>query len=154
MTKMTVTIYIQLLEEGTPCARPTQAIPLGNDLYKLLPTADYDPEDEFWDYLPGAVVRCEYNAKNWLTPCIIAIEQIEPPAEPARIYLKWLTKLGYILKSREAISLGRNTFKLLPPSNTPPEEGTWEFPVGSVVRCESHAGKWGIGGLVAVEWVG
>lgn len=66
----TVTIYIPLLDEGTPTIRATQAIDLGSGLYKVLPTPWYDPEDETWAYLPGSVVRCEmkrdYEGENIL----------------------------------------------------------------------------------------
>ena len=58
-TASTVTVYVQLLEEGTDTMRPTQAMPLGGDSYKLLPTPSYDPEDEIWEFLPGSIVRCE-----------------------------------------------------------------------------------------------
>jgi hypothetical protein len=54
-------IYITLLEEGTPTARPTQAENLGNGTYKVLPTPNYNPENEVWEFLPGSIVRC----KNW-----------------------------------------------------------------------------------------
>ena len=54
-----VKIYVPLLEEGTPTVRGTQAIPLGGDLYKVLPTSDYDSEDEIWEFLPGSIVRCD-----------------------------------------------------------------------------------------------
>jgi hypothetical protein len=49
-------LYVQLLEEGAPTFRPTKAEILGNNLYKLLPTEDYDPEDEVWEFLPGSTV--------------------------------------------------------------------------------------------------
>jgi hypothetical protein len=52
-----VPIYVRLLEEGTDCSRPTQAKRIGNDLFKLLPTHDYDPDDEHWEFPPGSVVR-------------------------------------------------------------------------------------------------
>lgn len=55
----TVKIYVPLCDEGTPTVRGTQAIPLGDDLYKILPTPNYDPEDETWEFLPGSVVRCD-----------------------------------------------------------------------------------------------
>lgn len=51
------TVYVQLLDEGTPTVRPTQAIDMGGGLYKLLPTPNYDPEDEKWEFLPGSIVR-------------------------------------------------------------------------------------------------
>lgn len=54
----TIKIYVQLLEEGTDTARATTAVVLGNGLYKLLPTSNYDPEDEVWEFLPGSVVKC------------------------------------------------------------------------------------------------
>lgn len=52
-------IFVQLLadEEGTN--RPTQGIPLGNNLYKILPISDYETADEVWEFLPGTIVRCE-----------------------------------------------------------------------------------------------
>ncbi len=59
VTQKTVKIYVDLSEEGSPTMRPTQAIDLGNGLYKLLPTPNYDPEDEVWEFLPGSVVRGE-----------------------------------------------------------------------------------------------
>lgn len=52
-----VEIYVNLLNEGTPCARPTRALTLGNGLFELLPTEGYDPEDEHWEFRPGSIVR-------------------------------------------------------------------------------------------------
>lgn len=72
-----VKIYVTLLEEGTPTIRGTQAIPLGNDLYKLLPTDNYDPGDETWEFLPGSTVKAkptkDYRGRNIL----LAFEQIK-----------------------------------------------------------------------------
>jgi hypothetical protein len=55
----TVEIHIRLLHEGTECSRPTQALDLGNGLFKVLPTANYDPEDEVWEFPPDSIVRSE-----------------------------------------------------------------------------------------------
>jgi hypothetical protein len=52
-----VQIYVNLLNEGTPCARPTQALILGNGLFELLPTGGYDPNVEHWEFRPGSIVR-------------------------------------------------------------------------------------------------
>ncbi len=54
-----VKIYVQLLEEGTETYRPTSAVPLEGDTYRILPTPTYDPEDEIWQYPPDSIVRCE-----------------------------------------------------------------------------------------------
>lgn len=53
----TIQVYVSLLEEGTPTIRPTLAEELGNNLYKLLPTPDYDSEDEVWEFVPGSIVK-------------------------------------------------------------------------------------------------
>lgn len=53
------TIYIPLMDEGTDVARPTQGEPRGNNIFMVLPTVDYDPEDEVWQFLPGSIVVCE-----------------------------------------------------------------------------------------------
>jgi hypothetical protein len=55
----TSTIYIRLLEEAVTCIRPTEAEPLNDGTYRVLPTADYDPTDEVWEFAPGSVVHCE-----------------------------------------------------------------------------------------------
>lgn len=54
----TSTIYISLLDEGTTVFRPTQGVPVGDGFYRVLPTPDYDAEDEHWEFTPGSVVRC------------------------------------------------------------------------------------------------
>jgi len=53
----TIEIYIRLLDEGTGCSRPTQAVDLGNGLFKILPTPNFDSADEVWEFPPGSIVR-------------------------------------------------------------------------------------------------
>jgi hypothetical protein len=52
-----VKIYVNLLNEGTPCARPTDALTLGNGLYELLAAEGYDPNIEHWEFRPGTIIR-------------------------------------------------------------------------------------------------
>ena len=54
-----VKLFIYLLEEGTDVWRPTQAVAIGDGLFKILPTPEYEPEDEVWEFPPGSIVRCE-----------------------------------------------------------------------------------------------
>jgi hypothetical protein len=68
------TIYIPLVDEGTTVSRPTLAVPLGNDLYRVLATPDYDPADEHWKFPPGSVVRCISRSEDG-TPILIAHEK-------------------------------------------------------------------------------
>lgn len=55
----TVEIHVRLLDEGTDCSRPTKAVNVGKGLFRLLPTKNYDPEDERWEFLPGSIVRAK-----------------------------------------------------------------------------------------------
>ena len=54
-----IEIYVKLIGEGTLVFRPTIGEPIGEGQFRLLPTEDYDPEDETWEFLPGSVVRGE-----------------------------------------------------------------------------------------------
>jgi hypothetical protein len=74
-SNLTTTIYVQLLEEGTDTWRPTQAIAMGNSLFKLLPTPNYDPENEVWEFLPESIVRGEPK-KFRDGEQIVAVEQV------------------------------------------------------------------------------
>ena len=58
MDSSTSMIYVHLLDEGTTVVRPTQGASLGGDVYKVLATPDYDPDDEHWEFPPGSIVRC------------------------------------------------------------------------------------------------
>jgi len=55
----TIELHVRLRNEGTEVSRPTRALDLGDGTFKLLPTPDYDPEDEEWEFVPGAIVRSE-----------------------------------------------------------------------------------------------
>jgi hypothetical protein len=63
-TRLKVEIYVRLLEEGTDVSRPTQALDLGNGLFKLEATWDYDPEAETWEFVPGSEVSGEVRSSE------------------------------------------------------------------------------------------
>jgi len=54
-----VKLFVYLLAEGTDVWRPTEAVSVGDGLFKILPTPEYDPEDEVWEFPPSSIVRCE-----------------------------------------------------------------------------------------------
>jgi hypothetical protein len=59
-----VPIYVPLLNEGTSVVRPTQGVKLGDHVYRVLPTRDYDPDDEEWEFPPGSVVECAREVRS------------------------------------------------------------------------------------------
>ena len=75
-SEKTVKIYIQVLEEGTDTARGTQAVDLGGGVYKILPTPNYDPEDEIWEFLPGSFVKCIVTTDDKGNDILLAVEQV------------------------------------------------------------------------------
>ena len=54
-----VTIYVKLLNEGVDVARPIEAVRLSDEHFRLLPTPDYDPEYEEWEFPPSSIVSAE-----------------------------------------------------------------------------------------------
>ncbi len=71
MTINNISIHVRLLNEGTDVTRPTKAMELGNGLFKILPTDDYNPEDEEWEFIPGSTVRCQ--KKNDTSDILMAV---------------------------------------------------------------------------------
>lgn len=62
-----VKIYVNLLAEGFPQALGTkavQAVALGNNLFKLLPTEDYNHGERHWEIVPGSIVRAIKQRRN------------------------------------------------------------------------------------------
>jgi hypothetical protein len=58
------TVFVRLLDEGTDVVKPTSALPLGDGSFQLLPTSDYDPETETWEFLPGSKVQLERTVRS------------------------------------------------------------------------------------------
>jgi len=48
---------------------------MGNGIYKLLPTPDYNPEDEVWEYPPDSVVRGK-KVLNGKEEILFAVEKV------------------------------------------------------------------------------
>lgn len=71
----TIEIFINLLEEGTPTIRPTKAEVLGNDTFKILPTPNYDPIDEIWEFKPGEIVRLEKTQDDENNAILLAVQK-------------------------------------------------------------------------------
>jgi len=56
--KMTETIYVYLLDEGTDVWRPVEAERVSGSVFKI-PSTTQVPDDEEWMFKPGDVVLCE-----------------------------------------------------------------------------------------------
>ena len=50
--------------EGTDVLRPTDGVEMEGNTYKVLPTKNYDPDDEKWKFLPGEIVFCEFEIRD------------------------------------------------------------------------------------------
>jgi len=79
MTDKIKMVCVNLLEEGSTALRETDAIDLGNGMYKLLGTPHYDPEDEIWEFLPGSIVRAKPGKSFRGEDLMIAYELVSPP---------------------------------------------------------------------------
>jgi hypothetical protein len=63
-TATSTKIFIPLLNEGTRVLRPTLAVQIDEKSFRVLPTKDYDPENEEWAFPPGSVVECASESRN------------------------------------------------------------------------------------------
>ena len=60
-------IFIPLLDEGTSVYRPTQGVFLKSGETLVLPTDNYDPNIETWQFVPGSIVRCSHETHEGKT---------------------------------------------------------------------------------------
>ena len=51
-------IYVNVLNEGVFVVRPADAIEISPNVYRILESNIYNPEDEDWEFLPGTTVEC------------------------------------------------------------------------------------------------
>jgi hypothetical protein len=76
---ITKTIYIKLLDEGTDAWRPTLGEMIVENIFQVLPTNDYDPELEEWEFIPGTIVKCKLQKKTdrgKLEEVLVAVERL------------------------------------------------------------------------------
>jgi hypothetical protein len=52
-------IYIKLFEEGTDVYRPTKVELISEGIFRVLPTENYDSDDEIREFIPGTIVSCK-----------------------------------------------------------------------------------------------
>lgn len=60
-----------------------------------------------------------------------------------RVYVPLLDEGTDVVRPTEAIELGSGVYRILRPSDYDPEDETWEYPPGSLVRCEKRRGDSG-----------
>ncbi len=127
-----VAVYVELLDEGTTCYRLTEATDEGNELYKLLPTPNYDSGDESWAFLPGEIVRIE----DIKSPSgDIKVARHSNP-DVVRISVEQEEGGAFWVKTTNALSIGNGLYEVLPTPHYNPTEEKWKFPPGSIVRLK------------------
>jgi hypothetical protein len=70
-------IYIAVLDEGVDVWRPVPARKIDDSTYTILRPADYDPEDERWEFPPGSTVVCQ--RKRTAQGNILAAVELKQP---------------------------------------------------------------------------
>lgn len=128
--QQTIPVYVELLDEATPTLRPAAAVPVENNLYRLLANADYDPEDEDWDFLPGSLVRLE---KEPISDGEFAFVVKHPNPEAIHIYVECEETYAPPLRKTYAIPAREGLYEVLPTPHYTSSQ-LWKFPPGSLVR--------------------
>jgi hypothetical protein len=152
-------IYVILLEEGTSTMRPTEAEDLGDGLFRLLPTPDYDPEDEVWEFEPQTIVYGQDSVTSDGERILKAIRLPLRRDDMIKEYSGYKICQIYVLDSNnnpiltDAIDLGNGFFKLLPTENYDPLHDHWEFTPGSIVIAKEETNAFGKNTRVAFEQI-
>ena len=68
------TIFMPLLDEGTPVWRPVEARKVGKDSYQIANSVQV-PDDEKWLYQPGSTVRCELKTFRDGDVVLVAVDE-------------------------------------------------------------------------------
>jgi hypothetical protein len=66
--------YVALLDEGTPCWRPTEADHISDDIYSLRGPI---PDNEVWEFQPGENVRCAVRKGSSDTEIFAAVARVD-----------------------------------------------------------------------------
>lgn len=69
-----VPVFVRLLDEGVEVSRPTEAEVLPKGLYRILANASYRPEEERWEFPPGAIVRCSIRTDESGAAYLLAVK--------------------------------------------------------------------------------
>ena len=69
-----VTIYVELVDEGVDVRRPVEAVQLSESTYEI-PSSTQVPEEEQWLFQPGSVVRCEVR-RFYEGEHLVAVEEV------------------------------------------------------------------------------
>ena len=146
--KTTIQVYVELLDEGSEAWRPTQAQEIGKGLYKLLPTPNYDPEDEAWAFLPDEVVRVE---QAQFADGATVMKAIHSNPEAVRIDVELETGSPFWAKRTHALNQGNGLYQVLPTPTYNPKNEKWKFPPGSIVRLKKIIFPDGFAYLMASE---
>jgi hypothetical protein len=73
-------VHVALLDEGTAVWRPVAAEPIEPGLYRLLGPV---PDGERWEFVPAAVVRCEWRVlSGGAALVVVGAGGTEPSAPP------------------------------------------------------------------------
>lgn len=156
-------VFVDLPDEATPTIRPTNAEVLGGNLYRLLPTKRYDPENEEWEFLPGTIVVGEMRMTGEGVRAMIAVKAADAADIEANLgkeptvgqdlavlhitaELRWLgCPITSMTRLANAVPLGGKLYRLLPKEIDDRPNDVWEYPPGSIVHCEwieSDDGVW------------
>jgi hypothetical protein len=70
---MSQQVFVALLDEGTSVWRPVNSRNAGGNNFEILGTM---PNDETWQFAPGAIVRCEPHLFADGTVGLVAVESM------------------------------------------------------------------------------
>jgi hypothetical protein len=124
-------VYVELLHEGSEMWRLTQAIESQEGLWEVLPTQDYDSEEETWLHPPRSLVRLKPSSRG-------DVMAVHPDPSAVRIQMPMTGGDLDVSTAYVKPVEGEECFEILPLSEHPTLQRQWLFPPKTKVRLEKR----------------
>lgn len=138
-------IYVELLDEGTLTYYHAFAKPLADDLYEVVGHDGYDPEDQYWEFIPGSIVRLKAVSIQGREGKERVLAATHPDPRAIRVSVR-THPVGCSAHNKQtfAICVGKRCYELQATPHYTQEEN-WDFPPNSLVKVrkrKSHGHRW------------
>jgi hypothetical protein len=125
-------ILVEVLDEGTETWRKTKALALGNSVFQVLATEDYDSAEEAWAFLPGDKVRLE--GRVMVDKRLHQLAR-HPDKDVIRMHVE-SPQDAIKLRVTHARKMSNGLYKILTTPHYDPDRENWNFPPGSLVKLK------------------
>lgn len=135
-TQKVMDIYVELLDEGSEMWRLTQGIESQEGLWEVLPTQNYDSQEETWLHPPHSFVRLKQSSRG----DFVAVH-VDPSA--VRIQMPMTGGPFKVTTAYAKPTAEGGLFEILPMKDHENIQKDWVFPPKTKVHLEKRSHSFG-----------